>query len=231
MESEHITEGISYKLRRNRGQRNLRLRIDPSGGVIVSAPYHAPNKEIDDFVSRSKPWIEKQLCKVADHTYQSGDFVPYLGEKKTLLVIEGKRASYDIVDDKIIVTAKKCAIESVKKTIKRLYVETLEDILSERVPHWCDRLEIDIPDFGVNRAKGKWGVCYPAEKRLYLSYMCATLPPYLIDMTVLHEVCHMVYSGHGKAFWSLMESQMPDLEERKKDLRELVSSGWSLNIV
>ena len=61
--------------------------------------------------------------------------------------------------------------------------------------------------------------------------MCATLPPYLIDMTVLHEVCHMVYSGHGKSFWSLMESQMPDLEERKKDLRELVSSGWSLNIV
>ena len=120
MESERITEGISYKLRRNRGQRNLRLRIDPSGGVIVSAPYHAPNKEIDDFVSRSRPWIEKQLCKVADHTYQSGDFVPYLGEKKTLLVIEGKRASYDIVDDKIIVTAKKCAIESVKKTIKRL---------------------------------------------------------------------------------------------------------------
>ena len=231
MESERITEGISYKLRRNRGQRNLRLRIDPTGGVIVSAPYNAPNKEIDDFVSRSKPWIEKQLCKVADHTYQTGDFVPYLGEKKTLVVIKGNRASYDIVDDKIIVTARKCAIESVKKTIKRLYVETLEDILSERVPHWCYQLEIDIPEFGVNRANGKWGVCYPAEKRLYLSYMCATLPPYLIDMTVLHEVCHMVYSGHGKSFWGLMESQMPDLEERKKDLRELVSSGWSLNIV
>ncbi len=231
MESERITEGISYKLRRNRGQRNLRLRIDPTGGVIVSAPYNAPNKEIDDFVSRSKPWIEKQLCKVSDHSYQTGDFVPYLGEKKTLVVIKGNRASYDIVDDKIIVTARKCAIESVKKTIKRLYVETLEDILSERVPHWCYQLEIDIPEFGVNRAKGKWGVCYPAEKRLYLSYMCATLPPYLIDMTVLHEVCHMVYSGHGKSFWGLMESQMPDLEERKKDLRELVSSGWSLNIV
>ena len=231
MESERITEGISYKLRRNRGQRNLRLRIDPTGGVIVSAPYNAPNKEIDDFVSRSKPWIEKQLCKVSDHSYQTGDFVPYLGEKKTLVVIKGNRASYDIVDDKIIVTARKGAIESVKKTIKRLYVETLEDILSERVPHWCYQLEIDIPEFGVNRAKGKWGVCYPAEKRLYLSYMCATLPPYLIDMTVLHEVCHMVYSGHGKSFWGLMESQMPDLEERKKDLRELVSSGWSLNIV
>ncbi|MBO4717349.1 MAG: DUF45 domain-containing protein, partial [Spirochaetales bacterium] len=164
MESERITEGISYKLIRNRGQRNLRLRIDPSGGVIVSAPYNAPNKEIDDFVSRSKPWIEKQLCKVADHSYQTGDFVPYLGEKKTLVVIKGNRASYDIVDDKIIVTARKCAIESVKKTIKRLYVETLEDILSERVPHWCYQLEIDIPEFGVNRAKGKWGVCYPAEK-------------------------------------------------------------------
>ena len=119
METERITEGISYKLRRNRGQRNLRLRIDPSGGVVVSAPYHAPNKEIDDFVSRSRSWIEKQVGKVAVHTYQTGDFVPYLGERKALVVIEGKKASYDIVDDKIIITARKCAIESVKKTIKR----------------------------------------------------------------------------------------------------------------
>lgn len=231
MESERNAAGISYRLRRNRGQRNLRLRIDPSGSVIVSAPYYATVAEIDEFVVKSAFWIADHTGRVASHSYTTGDFAPYLGEKKTLVVIDGKMARYDVVDDKIIVTAKNQSIETVKKQIRILYIETVMDILSERVPYWCARIGVAVPTFGVNRAKGKWGVCYPMEKRLYLSYMCATLPKDLIDMTVLHEVCHLRYSGHGKRFWALMEKHMPDLDERKAGLNALVKSGWSMNIV
>lgn len=231
METQRITAGISYTLRRNRNQRNLRIHIGSSGEVIVSCPYYTPETEIDDFVIGSASWITSHLEKVADHSYTTSDFVPYLGEKKTLLVIEGKKARYDIIDDKIIVTARNQSIETVKKQIKALYIETIEDILKDRVPYWCTQVGVDVPAFGVNRAKGKWGVCYPLEKRLYLSYMCATLPRNLIDMTVLHEVCHLRYSGHGKRFWALMHKHMPDLDERKAGLSALVRSGWSMNIV
>ena len=231
METERNSAGISYRLRRNRGQRNLRLRIDPDGSVIVSAPYFAPYAEIDEFVEKSASWIAEHTGRVASHSYTTGDFVPYLGEKKTLMVIDGKKARYDVVDDKIIVTARNQDINAVKKQIKALYVATVMDIMVERVPYWCGELCLDVPEFGVNHSKGKWGVCYPMEKRLYLSYMCATLPQHLIDMTILHEVCHLWHSGHGRDFWNLMKSCMPDTEERKKELKDLVASGWSMNIV
>ena len=231
METQRTTAGISYTLRRNRNQRNLRIRIDSSGAVIVSCPFYATDTEIEDFVSRSASWIHSHVEKVADHSYTTSDFVPYLGEKKTLLVIEGKKARYDIIDDKIIVTARNQDISAVKKQIRALYIQTIMGILEKRVPYWCGELGLDVPEFGVNHAKGKWGVCYPAEKRLYLSYMCATLPQHLIDMTVLHEVCHLRHSGHGRDFWNLMKSCMPDTEERKKELKDLVASGWSMNIV
>lgn len=231
MESERNAAGISYRLRRNRGQRNLRLRIDPDGSVIVSAPYYAPVAEIDEFVVKSASWIADHTGRVASHSYTTGDFVPFLGEKKTLMVIEGKKARYDVVDDKIIVTVKNQDINAVKKQIKALYVATVMDIMVERVPYWCGELCLDVPEFGVNHSKGKWGVCYPMEKRLYLSYMCATLPQHLIDMTILHEVCHLWHSGHGRDFWNLMKSHMPDTEERKQELKDLVASGWSMNIV
>lgn len=231
METQCTTAGISYTLRRNSNQRNLRIHIGSSGEVIVSCPYYTSDTEIDDFVIRSASWITSHLEKVADHSYTTSDFVPYLGEKKTLLVIEGKKAHYDIIDDKIIVTARNQGIETVKKQIKALYIKTIEDVLKDRVPYWCAQVGVEVPTFGVNRAKGKWGVCYPLEKRLYLSYMCATLPVDLIDMTVLHEVCHLRYSGHGKRFWALMHKHMPDLDERKAGLSALVRSGWSMNIV
>ena len=229
--------GIEYTLRRNRGQRNLRLHIDPSGSVIVSAPYYASYGEVDAFVSNSSEWIKKHVGKVSRHSYSTGDFVPYLGRKMTLMVIESdssltsKMARYDIVDDKIIITTQNGDIEKIKAAIKRLYCETVLDIMEKRVPFWCRKLDVPDPRFGVNRAKGKWGVCYPSERRLYLSYMCATLPTDLIDMTILHECCHLLHSGHGKDFWDLMKSNMPDLEERKARLAALAKSGWNLNIV
>ena len=98
METQRTTAGISYTLRRNRNQRNLRIRIDSSGAVIVSCPFYATDTEIEDFVSRSASWIHSHVEKVADHSYTTSDFVPYLGEKKTLLVIEGKRTEPGITD-------------------------------------------------------------------------------------------------------------------------------------
>ncbi len=231
MKTERTTAGIDFTLIRNRGQRSLRVHLDPSGHPLVSAPYHVTLREIDDFVTRSADWIRKHESLVAEHSYQTGDFVPYLGTRKTLMVINGKRSSYDLIDDKIIVTTRKEGVEETKKVIRKLYMDTVSSYLEKRVPHWCKELGLAVPEFGVNRAKGKWGVCYPSENRLYLSYMCATLPEELIDMTVLHEVCHRVHSGHGHDFWALMESHMSDLEKRKAGLARIAKSGWSMNIV
>ncbi len=231
MKTEKSVAGIDYTLIRNRGQRSLRVHLDPYGHPIVSAPYHASQAEIDDFVAKSASWIEAHRAKVSEHDYSTGDFVPYLGKKMTLMVIAGKRGRYDVIDDKIIVTTRTNNVNQVKKQIKNLYMDTVKSYMDRLVPFWCSALGLKVPEYGVNRAKGKWGVCYPAERRLYLSYMCATLPENLIDMTVLHEVCHLVYGGHGKRFWDLMRSQMPDLEKRKAELASIAKSGWSMNIV
>ena len=231
MTTERSIDGITYTLKRNRGQRNLRLHLSPEGHVIVTAPYSASFSQTDAFVLSSSGWIAEHAAKVASHDYGTGDFVPYLGRKMTLMVVDGKTFQYGIVDDKIIVTAKNQDIKKVRQTIKQMYVDTIEKILENRVPHWCLAIGVPVPAFGVNRAKGKWGVCYPQEKRLYLSYMCATLPEELIDMTVLHEVCHLRYGGHGKDFWKLMKTNMPDLDKRKAGLKEITRSGWVMNIV
>ena len=229
--TERNIDGISYILKRNRGQKNLRLHLSPEARVIVTAPYHASFREIDAFVLSSSSWISEHAAKASSHDWGTGDFVPYLGRKMTLMVIDGKIARYDIIDDKIIITAKNQDIKKVRQTIKQLYTDTIERLLEQRVPHWCNAVGVSVSTFGVNRAKGKWGVCYPQEKRLYLSYMCATLPEDLIDMTILHEVCHLRYAGHGKDFWNLMRTNMPDLDKRKAGLREITRSGWVMNIV
>ena len=52
MDTVRKAGNTEYILRRNRGQKNLRLHIGSSGEVIVSAPYFASFSEIDGFVIR-----------------------------------------------------------------------------------------------------------------------------------------------------------------------------------
>ena len=200
--------------------------------MVVSAPYYASYREVDDFVARSADWIAKYSQRVPSHDYRTGDFIPYLGRKVTLVVLEGRHAGYDLVDDKVFVTVRRQDAESVKKVIRKLYSDTVMGFLERRIPYWCSEIRVGEPGvFQVNRAKSKWGVCYTVERRICLSYMCATLPEDLIDMTILHECCHLKHSGHGNDFWSLMRANMPDLDDRKARLHSLTRSGWAMNIV
>ena len=205
---------------------------------MVSAPYYVPFSKVDGFVAANSQWIIQHVGLVPVHTYETGDMIPLLGGMRALEVVDRplttgsrKMSQYSVDNEKIIVYAKNKDIGLVKKEIKKLYVDTVSKVLASRVEYWADEVGVDVPRYGVNNAKSKWGVCYPTQGRLYLSYMCAVLPLDLIDMTVLHEVCHLKVHGHGNPFWALMKEHMPDLEERKARLREISKTGVNLNLV
>ncbi len=236
MEQREV-QGVTYYLNRRRGMRYLRLKFDKEGRVVVSAPYSISITKINDFVSKYADKISQVEKSVPQHSYQTGDTILLLGKERTLEVqtdplLKKTIAQYHIEDEKIIITVPLKDIGLVKGAIKQMYIDTVQKVLESRVPYWVNQTQAgQMPSFGVNRAKSKWGVCYPKERRLYLSYMCAILPYELVDMTALHEVCHLKVAGHGPAFWALMKAQMPDLEKRKAQLREVSKMGLTFNLV
>lgn len=230
--------GIVYLLNRRRGYRNLRLHIDAKGRIMVSAPYYVSFSKVDSFVVSNSAWIAEHLYRIPEHSFKTGDSIPFLGGSLRLEVDDeafglddATMPEYRVIDGKIVVYAKENDIDSARRAIKSLYMDTVAEVLSERVEYWASELGVDAPRYGVNNARTKWGVCYPSQNRLYLSYMCAVLPYELIDMTVLHEVCHLLVHGHGEPFWRLMQTHMPDLKERKARLKSLAKAGVNLNLV
>lgn len=236
MEQREV-QGISYYLIRKRGMRNLRLRLNNEGCVVVSAPYSVKITDINNFVLRCESKIKRVEKNIPRHTYKTGDQILLFGKDRFLEVIESPlqlktMAQYCVEDEKIIVYVKNKDIGLVKQAIKQMYIDTVAEVISSRIPYWVNMVQAGGPvNFGVNKAKTKWGVCYPKERRLYLSYMCAILPYELIDMVALHEVCHLKVEGHGPAFWALMRSYMPDLDKRKVQLKEVSKKGFTYNLV
>jgi predicted metal-dependent hydrolase len=45
------------------------------------------------------------------------------------------------------------------------------------------------------------------------------LPEHLRDYILVHEICHLIEFNHGRAFWSLVERQVPDYKALRQELK------------
>lgn len=47
------------------------------------------------------------------------------------------------------------------------------------------------------------------------------MPPEILDYVVVHELAHRKEMNHSSKFWTIVEQEMPDYQERKQRLKEL----------
>ena len=67
----------------------------------------------------------------------------------------------------------------------------------------------------------RWGSCTTGGK-IILNVELIKAPVSCITYVILHELCHLVHHNHSLAFYSLLESFMPDWR-RWKQLLETMS--------
>ncbi|MCL2594768.1 MAG: M48 family metallopeptidase [Promicromonosporaceae bacterium] len=66
----------------------------------------------------------------------------------------------------------------------------------------------------VTNQNGRWGSCTPAEGSIRLSTRLQGMPQYVLDYVLLHELAHLLCSGHGPQFWALLDPY-PHTEKAK----------------
>lgn len=52
----------------------------------------------------------------------------------------------------------------------------------------------------------RWGSCTVLEGRIRLSRRLSTMPGFVRDYVLLHELGHLLVAGHGPDFWTLLRS-------------------------
>lgn len=219
-----------YLLVRKRGQKSLRMHFKDSGVLVVSAPYHTPDKEIQNFIESNSAWIEKHKKIIPDHQFENGELISFWGKDRKLIVIKGK-SSVSVTDDQILV----CTVhpenkKSIQKCLYNFYSKMLLEYINTEAPRWLFPLNIKMPDFEICNAKTRWGCCYSTKYLIKISAITACLDESLIQMILVHELCHLRYHNHQKEFWMLLRSAMPDVDEREKELKAFDKTGKHRNL-
>lgn len=73
----------------------------------------------------------------------------------------------------------------------------------------------------VGNQNTRWGSCTPGDRTIRLSERLQSMPAWVIDYVLVHELAHLLEAGHDAAFWSWVD-RYPQAEKAKGYLL-----GWS----
>jgi predicted metal-dependent hydrolase len=76
----------------------------------------------------------------------------------------------------------------------------------------------------VTNQQHRFGSCTPATGTIRISHRVATLPGWVRDYVIVHELAHLAEANHGKRFWKLVE-RYPKTERARGYLMALGLAG------
>ncbi|ATX81789.1 hypothetical protein Ga0123462_0920 [Mariprofundus ferrinatatus] len=232
-ETEPITlmmdDGFSYNVIRRPKRKTLSIVIRATNDVDVLAPSRMPLAVIDQFVSSKSIWIQRKLLfnreirsQYRPKLFLAGETFKLLDTPLRLATRAGKRG-VELIDDKLVVTLPaSLKAESREETIKRLLVTWFRD---QAENHFKQRSKVLSQLIGRTPAsvatkhyKSRWGSCHH-DGRIYFNWRLIMAPARIIDYVIVHELCHLIHHNHSTAYWSLVESIMPDFRSAKQWLK------------
>jgi hypothetical protein len=80
----------------------------------------------------------------------------------------------------------------------------------------------------VTNQGSRWGSCTPVDASIRLSSRMQGMPAWVVDYVLVHELAHLLVTGHGPRFWVLVEGY--PRSERARGYLEGVAAAAGLDI-
>lgn len=209
---------------KKRGQRTMRLRVDPKGAVQITLPWLVSRNMVMQFVLSKRDWIKKQQAEYVFRPYDG----MMLGKTLVLRIEENSVASRTKLKGKTIIVPFPALyepqngthVEKIKKAVMKALRNEAETVLLPRLREFAYEYGFEFHSAGIKQVTGRWGSC-DSNKHISLSLYLIQLPIELIDYVLIHELAHTRHMNHSPAFWSSVESVCPDFKHSRKQIRSL----------
>ena len=229
------TKTIGYSITRSSRRSTVSIAIDPSQGVLVTAPRPASVKRLDDIVHSKGSWIVQALKRQSDlppapsqREFVSGETFLYLGRQYRLRLDVNEEPRPLRLDNgwlrvpipRHLEEAHRCPF--VRAALLDWYKRHASKRLHERASAWAEKLDLQVPDIILAEPRRRWGSA-SASGTVRINWRIVQAPLSLVDYVVLHELTHLQHPNHTREFWAALGRVMPDYDSRKTRLRSLGS--------
>ena len=202
------------KVRYRKGMKNIYLRVEKDGTIVVSAPPRTAKKVIEKLVFNNYENIKKRVDIIENrkviNNYESGEEFYIFGKKLELIVIKTKKKYFQITDKNIILGF---ANETTKEQRKVFLRENLRNLLLQKagefIKKYEPKMQVKCQELRVKKMKTRWGTCNITKHRIWINEELVKYPIECLEHVVVHELVHLLETNHTPRFYRLVEKYYP----------------------
>jgi hypothetical protein len=168
------------------------IRVTDDGAVRVTIPRWGSKREASAFVACQQAWIDRQLRRVAEAAAR-------------LEPVALQPAQGDLGRGRGGEGHAELAARAKRELPPRLFELAAQHGLAVR-------------RVSIRNQQWRWGSCSP-NGHICLNWRLVTMPAWVRDYVLVHELMHLKRLDHSRKFWKLVAAAYPDYEAARAWLR------------
>jgi predicted metal-dependent hydrolase len=210
-------------------RRTVALYVRPGGTLQVRAPWYVPVSLLMQFVKQKSRWIERHLSGGRNASPPSGQqlivngsTIPFMGRQITVKVTAGSRNRALLKDDELLLTLSgETSGEKITAVTDAWYHQQAKAFFPRRTLEMAAIYRTKLPEprnISVRKMRRRWGTCH-SNGNIWFNRELIKRDPELIDYVIIHELCHLVHHNHGREYYELLGSIIPEFRKLRQILR------------
>ena len=215
--TEDYTVHVTYK-----NIRSVYLRVNEDGSLKVSSPYGVSDQMIADFVLSRLDWVKKTAAKTERREAKArcgrdGKWADWLGKAMPVAYEVSAQKEMQVEADRILFRMPSFDPDTAEMLFYRTAAKAMVPMVQAERKQWddviCRANGILPPRITIKYMTSRWGSCTPAKHHISLSVRLMHYPEGSMKYVILHEYAHFLEGNHGKNFYRIIDTYMPDWRE------------------
>ena len=179
-------------------QKNICLKINQKGDIILSAPYFCTQSKALEFVQKNIEWIKKHKNQNPSQIkFSNNDSISILG--KTYLINHNPQQKNGIrIDNNTLVVGGE--LNFIHRRISNFAKKELLSYIDQKANQMAGVIQKKPNKISLKNTTSRWGSC-SSKQNLNFCWKIAFAPLFVIDYLIAHEVSHLKEMNHSADFW------------------------------
>jgi predicted metal-dependent hydrolase len=108
--------------------------------------------------------------------------------------------------------------EQLSEAAQRVLRSRAKKELPDRLLQLANELGLRVARVSVRNQQSRWGSCSP-NGHICLNWRLVTMPDWVRDYVIVHELMHLKRLDHSKKFWKLVATACPEYQAARAWLR------------
>ena len=229
-----LLAGLPVLLIRRRVRRVTIAVLPPFGEVRVTAPIGTPDGELERIVSGKRAWLDEKIASFPkdpgrERRYGTGEYALLWGRRLPVVSQVGS-PGVSVIHEGLILSARVDSPEKREAALLAFYRSEVATEAEKLLPVLLSMTGLPPVKITVRKMARRWGTCYRNKGTVHLSLTLAEYPPECLSYVLLHELLHLRYPNHGRAFHAALDRYMPHnrtVAATLNRLHRLSAAAWT----